>query len=164
MSDVSLIVAMDESGGMGRENHLLCHLPADLKHFKTLTLGKPIIMGRKTFDSIGMVLPERLNVVLSRQALNIPGAVVVSTLNEAFELTREHAEVMVIGGADVFKQALPFATRLYVTLIHAKFEADVFFPSIDWRAWQLYTSEFRAHDEKNAYDMTFNQYGVMRSF
>ena len=158
MTFISLIAAVDESFGLGKDNQLLCHLPADLKHFKALTLGKPIIMGRKTFDSIGKPLPGRLNIVLSKQALLIDGVTVVNTLQQALQLAHDAEEIMVIGGSNLFEQALPLAQRIYLTMIHHQFEADVFFPAIDMAAWELHEESSWLHDEKNQYDMTFCHY------
>lgn len=158
MSIISIIVAIDENRGMGKDNQLLCHLPADLQHFKTLTLGKPIIMGRKTFDSIGKPLPGRLNIVLSNQLLHIDGVAVVASLNDALEQAALQPEIMVIGGARVFEEALPLANRIYLTVIHHQFEADVFFPKLDMSVWALIGEHGFSQDDKNRYDMTFYHY------
>ena len=155
MTILSLIAIVDENHGLGKENHLLCHFPADLKHFKTLTLGKPIIMGRKTYDSIGKVLPGRLNIVLSRQAINIEGATVLSTLEEALAYTKAFPEVMIIGGAQLFEQTLPMAARVYLTRIHHCFDADVFFPPLDPAMWSCDEATWRERDAANPYDLTF---------
>ncbi|HBI22071.1 MAG TPA: dihydrofolate reductase [Legionella sp.] len=155
---ISLIAAVDENRGMGKNNQLLCHLPADLKYFKQHTLGKPIIMGRKTFDSIGRALPGRLNIVLSQQKQSIVGVTVVDSLQEALHLAQPAPEIMVIGGANVFEQALPLTQRIYLTMIHHPFDADVFFPELDASIWRLGIQDHREHDEKNPYDMTFCQY------
>lgn len=155
MSIISLIAAMDEKRGLGKENKLLCHLPADLKRFKELTKGKPIIMGRKTYDSIGKALPDRWNIVITKQNMNILDVTIVNSLEQAIALTKDIPEIMIIGGATIFEQAMPLAQRLYLTLIHAKFDADVFFPNFDETLWQCKTKQNRLHDEKNAYDLTF---------
>ena len=155
MSQLSLIVAVDEEGGMGANNRLPWHLPADLAHFKKITLGKPIIMGRKTYESIGRPLPGRLNIVLSRNNLEMPGITVVASLDEALRLTQDVPEVMVIGGAEIFELALPQATSLYLTQVYHVFKADVFFPEFDEAAWELQDSELRPADAKNKYDMRF---------
>lgn len=105
MTTISLIAAIDESGGLGINNQLLCHLPADLQHFKSITMGKPIIMGRKTFDSIGKPLPGRLNIVLSRSLSFIDGVHVLDSLEKAIEYTAGHDEIMIIGGAVLFNDA-----------------------------------------------------------
>ena len=158
MTIISLIAAIDESRGLGKENGLLCHLPADLQHFKALTLGKPIIMGHKTYQSIGRALPGRLNIVLSKSAGNLQDVTVVHTIEQALALTIEMPEAMIIGGAKVFEQTLPLAQRIYLTLIHAKFDADVFFPELDENLWQCRESVDRPRDEKNSFDLTFYCY------
>ena len=158
MTIISLIAAIDECRGLGQGNQLLCHLPADLKHFKELTLGKPIIMGRKTFESIGRVLPGRLNVILSHQTLSIDGAIVVGSLRQALTIIHDVPEVMVIGGATVFEQALPLAQRVYLTLIHHQFDADVFFPLLDENTWLCSDTVHQPSDAKNSYEMTFYCY------
>ena len=155
MKIISLIAVIDEQRGLGKENQLLCHLPADLKHFKAITLGKPIIMGRKTYESIGKALPERLNIVLSKYPSNIKDATVVSSLQQALSLTNDAPEVMIIGGAQLFKQAFSLAHRVYLTLIHARFDADVFFPELDLNEWHCQTAIERPTDEKNKYALTF---------
>lgn len=158
MRVISLIAAVDERGGIGKDNHLLCYLPADLQYFKAITLGKPIVMGRRTFESIGKALPGRLNIVLSRSGLTLAGATVVSTLDEAFRLTADAREVVVIGGAHVFGEALPLAHRMYQTVIHDQFDSDVFFPDVNWSDWTLVESKNRPRDDKNPHNMTFNCY------
>jgi dihydrofolate reductase len=158
MRRINLIVAIDENRGIGKHNQLLCHLPADLKHFKTMTLGKPVIMGRKTFDSIGKPLPGRVNIVLSKQALSIQGVTVVHSLEEALQLTKNADEVMIIGGAKIFQEALPLADGVYLTLIHHTFAADVFFPTLDEGAWSPHLLGCFLQDDKNKHDMTFYYY------
>lgn len=158
MAIISLIAAVDENFGLGNNNQLLCHLPKDLKHFKELTMGKPIIMGRKTFESIGKPLPGRLNIVLSTQPMVIEGATICSSLDEALNNVSDVPEIMIIGGATLFKRALPFAQRIYLTMIHHHFTADVFFPQIDFKQWIEYSKQEYLHDEKNAFDMTFYEY------
>lgn len=159
MGTLSLIAAIDENRGLGKSNQLLCHLPADLKHFKTLTLGKPVIMGRKTFESIGRPLPGRLNIVLSRKPHSIEGVTVVPSLDEALILTANTPQTMVIGGAQIFQEALPKAQALYLTIIHHQFDADVFFPAFNLTDWFCQTTTARAKDGANPYDLTFCQYG-----
>lgn len=155
MTIISLIAAVDEAGGLGFNNKLLCHLPADLHHFKTTTLGKPIIMGRHTFESIGKPLPGRLNIVLSRSITHIDGVLVLNSFEQALEQTADCNEIMIIGGAELFKQTIQRANRLYITNIHHQFLADAFFPDIDKKKWLCRNMEYRRHDEKNKYDMTF---------
>jgi dihydrofolate reductase len=158
MTIISLIAAVDEHRGLGIENKLLYHLPADLKHFKELTMGKPIIMGRKTYQSIGKALPGRLNIVLSKHISTINDVLVVGSLQDALVLAKDASEVMIIGGATLFAQALPFAQRIYLTVIHAKFDADVFFPELDKNMWHCKEAVERSRDEKNHYDLTFYRY------
>lgn len=154
MKIISLVVAMDESRGIGKNNQLLCHLPADLKYFKQLTLGKPIIMGRKTYDSIGKPLPGRANIVISHQQLNIDGVKCVHSLEDALAFVQNEPEVMIIGGGQIFKQAIPYANRIYLTIIHHEFNADIFFPEFDEHIWACHSKSFRPSDEKNAFDVT----------
>ncbi len=158
MTIISLIAAIDENRGLGKENKLLCHLPADLKHFKNITLGKPVIMGRKTYQSIGKALPGRFNIVLSRHAADIKDVTVVGSLPEAIALTDGAPEIMIIGGARVFEQALPMAQHIYLTLIHSTFDADVYFPKLDECEWHCTETIERPHDDKNSYNLTFYRY------
>jgi len=155
---ISLIAAIDEKQGLGKENHLLCHLPADLKHFKELTIGKPIVMGRKTYDSIGKPLPGRQNIVLSRYKSSIEGVTIIRALQDALQFLSDASEIMIIGGANLFEQTMPMAHRIYLTRIHHTFDADTFFPILDETIWYCQESIFRSKDEKNAYDMTFCRY------
>lgn len=158
MRIISLIAAIDEDRGLGKNNELLCHLPADLKHFKKITLGKPIIMGHRTYLSIGKPLPGRLNIVLSRKNIKIDGVIVLDSLEKAFDLTKDESEIMIIGGADIFQQSMPFADRVYLTLIHNHFSADVFFPVLDTKIWRFIELENKSSDEKNPYSMTFYRF------
>jgi len=157
--NINLIVAIDEKNGIGKNNLLPWHLPADLKHFKTITTGHPIIMGRKTFDSIGKALPNRRNIVISRNAgLIIPGVELCSSLNNAIELCKDEKDVFVIGGAQIFEQALPVANILYLTIIHEDFDADVFFPEINMNEWNEVEKNLHQPDEKNLYSYSFIKY------
>ncbi|KTC64900.1 dihydrofolate reductase FolA (plasmid) [Legionella adelaidensis] len=155
MTIISLIAALDEKRGIGKNNQLLCHLPADLKHFKNITMGKPIIMGRKTFESIGKPLPGRQNIVLSKKMTSTPEVEVFPSLEEALAYTDQKEEIMIIGGANVFSAALPKAQRMYLTYIHHQFDADVFFPDFDMNEWESEKDNFYARDEKNLFDLTF---------
>ena len=155
MTTISLIAAIDEAYGLGFNNQLLCHLPADLQHFKTITMGKPIIMGRKTFASIGKPLPGRLNIVLSRTMQPLDGVLIFDSLEKALAHTKEYNEVMIIGGEQLFSEAINQATYLYITYIQHKFTADVFFPKINEDLWTCSQREFLQRDEKNQYDISF---------
>ena len=129
---LSILVAVDEANGIGKENQLIWHIPDDLKRFKALTMGHKIIMGRKTYESIGRPLPGRTNIVISRQtALEIPGCTVVQTLEQAVALTLPDEEAFVIGGSEIYRQLLPHCKRLYLTRVYSRFDADAIFPEID---------------------------------
>lgn len=145
MARVSLIVAMARNGVIGRDGGLPWHLPEDLRHFKELTLGKPIIMGRLTHESIGRPLPGRTNIVISRNpAHDAPGCVVVTSLADAIKhaatLVGVDGEVMVIGGAQIYREALPRADRLYLTRVEVDAEGDTVFPELDASDWLLESS------------------------
>ncbi|MEM1264354.1 MAG: dihydrofolate reductase [Pseudomonadota bacterium] len=142
MSRLSLVVAVADNGVIGRDNQLPWHIPADLKHFKRVTMGKPIIMGRKTYESIGRPLPGRQNIVLTRQASwSAAGVSVVASLDEAIALashsaTGTNSECMIIGGATLYAAALPQASMLYLTQVHASVSGDTFFPSLETAHWR----------------------------
>ena len=158
---ISLIAVLGKNNEIGKGNELLCHLPADLKRFKTITLGHTVIMGRKTFDSLPKgLLPNRRNIIISRDPeLKIKGAEVYSSLDYAFLKAINDVEVFIIGGAQIYAQTLPFADRLYLTKIHAAFpEADTFFPSINWSHWNEISRETFPADEKNPYPFSFLEY------
>jgi len=156
MSCISIIAAVDKNFLIGRENELPWHLPADLKYFKNITMGKPILMGRKTFESIGKPLPGRRNIVISRQSdFMAQGCEVVSTLDEAIALVANVEEIMIVGGATLFQQFLPRADRLYLTQIDASFEGEIYFPTVDFNDWVLLKKEEHLKDEKNQYDYRF---------
>ena len=134
---VSLIVAASQNNVIGKNNQLPWRLPEDLKRFKQLTMGHPILMGRKTFESIGKPLPGRTNIVITRQrGLEACGAAVVHSMEEALQICEGQEEVFVIGGAEIYKQALPLADRIYLTHIDQDFEGDTFLPAIDPAQWK----------------------------
>lgn len=153
---ISLIVAMDRNRLIGRGNALPWHLPADLAHFKTLTLGKPIIMGRKTYESIGRPLPGRHNIVISRDpAFSAPGCTVVTSVDAALAAAGDVAEVMVIGGAQLYAEVLPRAQRIYLTHIDAAFEGDAWFPPLDDSVWREVACSEQAADPRNPFGYSF---------
>lgn len=153
---LSVIVAIDQKNAIGKDNRLLWHLPADLQHFKRITSGHTIIMGRKTYDSIGKALPNRRNIVISRNKdLIIEGVEVVGSLEDGLGLCGEEKEVFIIGGAEIYRQALPYASKLYLTCVEVEADADTFFPAIDPEEWQILSEEKHAADEKNKYNYTF---------
>ncbi len=157
MNQLSIVVAIAENRAIGKNNQLLWHLPADLKHFKQITSGHTIIMGRKTYDSIGKPLPNRRNIVITRQSgLQIEGVEVVGSLEEAIALCKAENEVFVIGGAEIYQTALPLTQKIYLTTIHESFEADAFFPEINANEWLETEKESHDPDEKNALGYTFS--------
>lgn len=156
---ISLILAMADNRVIGRDGDLPWHLPADLARFKKLTVGHTIVMGRKTFESIGRPLPRRRSVVVSRDpGYRAEGAEVAGSLEEALELTAGDGEVFVIGGAAVFAEALPRADRLYLTRVHAEVEGDVVCPPLDDGSWRMVGEERHEADERHAHPFTFQVY------
>ncbi|MDO4698102.1 MAG: type 3 dihydrofolate reductase [Pasteurellaceae bacterium] len=154
---ISLIVARTLNKVIGRENTMPWHLPVDLAWFRQNTLGKPVIMGRKTYESIGRLLPKRPNIILSRSEFNVEGAYAAKSLLQGVELAKDFAksnEIMIIGGGELFKQALPMADKLYLTEIQAEIEGDTFF-EFDEQAWQQVSEEWSDIDEQNPYRCRF---------
>lgn len=155
---LSLLVAADENNVIGKDNQLPWHLPNDLKYFKNLTWGMPILMGRKTFESIGKPLAGRQSIVITRNHdWQWEGVEVVHSVEEAIQKAKEKdiKEVFVIGGAEIFTTSLQKADRIYLTRIHHTFEGDVFFPQLSEAEWVLVKSHLSPKDEKNPYDHTF---------
>jgi dihydrofolate reductase len=153
---ISIVVIVTENGAIGKDNALLVRLPDDLKYFKAITMGKPIVMGRKTHDSIGRPLPGRMNIVISRQAdLAIDGCTVVASLTDAIKAAGDVAEIAIVGGADIYRQALPLANTLYLTQVHASLAGDVFFPPLVASHWRETHREDHAADERHAYPFSF---------
>lgn len=156
----TIVVAMGEKNEIGFENQLLWHLPKDLKHFKELTSGHPVIMGRKTYESIGKPLPNRTNIVISRRNDWFEeGILIVGSIKEAVKFAKKIDEnVFVIGGGNIYEQTLDIANKLEVTLVEAELNADTFFPKIDEKIW-LKTNEIcHQKDEKNQYDFCFQTF------
>lgn len=154
---ISLIVAYDQNRVIGYNNSMPWYLPEDLKYFKEKTMGKPMIMGRKTFESIGRPLPGRRNIVVTRNSdYSHEGIEVASCLEEAFKMSGDAEEVMVIGGAQIFKASLPFANRLYITLIHGEFNGDTFFPEIG-EEWEI-TSKSEMYQSKEGHQFQYITY------
>jgi dihydrofolate reductase len=153
---ISLVVAMARNHVIGRDNALPWRLPEDLKHFKAVTWGKPILMGRRTFESIGKPLPGRTNLVLTRDTRwQAAGTIVVHSADEALSRVSDSPEMACIGGAEIFGLLLPTAGRLYLTRIHADVAGDTVFPPLDYSQWNEVDSRQVRADERNAYDMTF---------
>lgn len=151
----SLIVATTANYVIGKDNQMPWHLPADLAWFRKNTTGKPVIMGRKTFESIGRPLPKRINIVLSRRPFEHQGVVWKNSLESAVDFVKDFDEIMLIGGGELFKQYLPQADKLYLTQIQANLEGDTFFPRLNWDEWEIEYDRWRSADENNAYDLRF---------
>ncbi len=152
---ISMIAAMADDRIIGKDNQMPWHLPADFAWFKRCTMGKPIIMGRKTFESIGRPLPGRANIVISRDPkLSIDGVTVVASIEQALGIVQECEEVMIIGGGSIYNECLPLAQRLYITFIDAEVEGDTHFPDWGTDFVEVSREHFNA-DDKNAYDMDF---------
>jgi dihydrofolate reductase len=153
---ISLIVAVARNRTIGQGGKLPWHLPDDLRHFREKTLGKTVLMGRRTFESIGTALPGRRNVVVTRDAtLRAPGATVVHTLEAALACAREAEEIVVIGGASLYADLLPQAERIYLTSVHADVPGDAFFPELDPHDWVVANREHHPADARHAHAFTF---------
>jgi len=153
---ISLIVAMAQNGVIGRDNALPWRLPEDLKRFKEFTLGKPILMGRKTFEAIGRPLPGRANLVLTRDRdWRAAGVIPVHSVEEALLQTRTCDELVVIGGAEIYRLLLPFARRIYLTHVHADIPGDTYFPAFDPAQWDDVDYQTQPADERHAHPITF---------
>lgn len=163
---LSVISAIGKNNELGLNNQLLWDLPRDMKHFREATSGHPVIMGRKTFESIGRPLPNRRNIIITRDVSYVHESVeVVHSLPEAIDIfkydvnpTPHGDEVFVIGGAEIYKQAIEHADRLYITHVSGEFEADAFFPTIDMNFWKKTKSEVYPADEQNMYGIEFAIY------
>jgi dihydrofolate reductase len=156
MTKLSLIVAMDDNRLIGSNNDLPWQMPADLAYFKRITMGKPIIMGRKTFASIGRPLPGRRNIVVTRDSgFRATGCEITNGIKAALSLCSDTEEVMLIGGASLYQQTIGQATRLYITRIHHNFEGDTWFPEIDLGLWKQETREDHDADHSNPYAYSF---------
>ncbi|WP_434980937.1 dihydrofolate reductase [Daejeonia sp. YH14] len=157
---VTIVVAMGRKNEIGKGNQLLWHLPKDLRHFKELTFGHPVIMGRKTFESIGRPLPNRTNIVVSRRDNWFQeGILIVGSLKEALKFAKKiDPDVFIIGGGNIYAQTLDLADRLEVTHVKADLEADTFFPEIKPSEWELTHEECSEADEKNAYNFCFQTF------
>lgn len=152
---ISMIAAMADNRIIGKDNQMPWHLPADFAWFKRCTMGKPVVMGRKTYESIGRPLPGRLNIVISRdETLKIEGATTVTSIEQALDVADDVEEVMIIGGGAIYASCLPMANKLYVTHIEAAIDGDTQFPDWGDQFKETYSETYQA-DEKNAYNMRF---------
>jgi dihydrofolate reductase len=154
---ISIVVAVADNNVIGKDNQLIWHLPADLRYFKQKTLGHPMIMGRKTFESIGKPLPGRTTIIVTRQeGYTVEGCLVAHSVQEAIQKAKELDEqVSIIGGAEIYKQALPHVDVIYLTRVHHTFDGDTFFPELNEAEWEHISAEPHEPDEKNKYPYTF---------
>lgn len=156
---ITLIAAIAHNNALGKDNDLIWHLPADLKRFKSTTTGHHIIMGRNTYESIGKPLPNRTSVIITRNPeYKVEGCIVVNSLEEAIEVAKNDTSPYIIGGAQIYSQAIKIADKLDITEVHHSFDADVFFPEIDSAVWKETSREKFSADEKNKYDYSFITY------
>lgn len=151
---INIIVAYDRKLGIGKDNKLLWSQSEDLKRFKRLTSGKTVVMGRKTYESIGMTLPNRRNIVISRQNIDIEGVEVINS----FDSLNKDEDIFIIGGGEIYKIFLPIVDRLYITEIDCEIEADTWFPEIDLNVWEVESVEKHTSDEINQFDYNFINY------
>lgn len=159
--EIAIIVVVDEKNGIGKDGDLLCHLPNDLKHFKQLTTGHTIIMGRKTFESLPKgALPNRTNIVItSDKEDNYPGCTVVRSVEEALLKSGNKEKVFLIGGGKIYNSTIDLANKLFLTRIHHTFEdADTFFPEIDFNNWELVEEVNHTSDDRHQFDYSFQSY------
>jgi dihydrofolate reductase len=155
---ISAIIAMSTNRVIGKNNQLPWHLPADLKHFKKITLGKPILMGRKTYESIGRPLPGRCNIVISRdKKFQAPGCILAHSIESALTIASEQRseEIFIIGGALLFQETLPITQRLYLTVIHHEIQGDTYFPELNLAEWQEVKCLDHTPDKENNYSYSF---------
>lgn len=156
MKNISMIAAVGEHLELGYKNELLCHLPIDLKHFKSITSGHTVIMGDRTWESLPKKpLPNRRNIVVTLDPVTIPDCETVHSIEEALQLVEDEEEAFIMGGATMYRLFLPHANKLYLTRIQSTFTADVFFPEIKDADWNVVENEFVPKDEKNQYDLYF---------
>jgi dihydrofolate reductase len=159
MMRLALIVATDESGLIGKDNDLPWHLSADLKYFKQVTMGKPIIMGRRTHESIGRALPGRDNIIITSDIqYQVEDCIVVHSVGQALEQCKEVDEAMVMGGASLYQQCLPLADTIYLTQVHATLQGDTWFPEWDKDEWILTSEQAHSADDKNEFPYSFRVY------
>ncbi len=185
---ISIIVAMARNGVIGRDNSLIWHLPADLKYFKETTMGSPVIMGRKTYESVGRPLPGRTNIIVTRrEGYSAEGCLVAGSLEEAVEMARRDAgnaasirrdggssvatdrkdaakEIFIAGGGEIYRQAMGIADKIYITFVDGEFEGDTFFPPIPEREWKLVDEKHRPPDDRNKYPLIFRVYNRKKDF
>ncbi len=155
---INIIVAIAENGVIGGKNRLLWHISEDLKSFKRVTTGHPVIMGRKTYESLGRPLPNRKNVVITRQDIEIEGCSVVHSLHQALRMFTAEEEIFIIGGAEIYREALPLAHKLYITRVHHPYQGDTLFPDYDTSTWELDSSVHIERGESYEHPFTFEEW------
>ena len=156
---ITMIAAIAENNALGKENKLVWNLPDDFKRFKKLTTGHSIIMGRKTFESLPGILPNRQHIVITHKRDYHPdGCEIAHSIKEAIDLATQQEEIFIIGGGEIYTLAMPFADKLEITQVDASFDADAFFPEIEEDTWQLVSEEFHPTDERHAYSFNYNTY------
>lgn len=158
---VSQIVAISTNRAIGKDNDLVCHLPADMKFFRQTTTGHHIIMGRKNYESIGRPLPKRTNVIISRNpSYKAQGCITVSSIEEALDLAKKNGEdeAFIIGGGQIYKQSLNLTDTIYLTQVHTKLDGDTFYPDLEETEWEKISEEYHSKDEKNLYDYSFQKF------
>lgn len=155
---LTIIAAIAENNALGKDNQLIWHLPADLRRFKKVTQGHAVIMGRKTFESLGKPLPNRTNIIITKQKdYQKEDCIVVNSLEEALQCAKDD-NPFILGGAQIYRQALDFADVLDLTIVHHEFDADAYFPEIDKNTWTEVSREHHLKDEQNPYDYSFVKY------
>jgi dihydrofolate reductase len=153
------IAAVAENNALGKDNQLLWHLPDDFKHFKELTSGHYIILGRKTFESFPKPLPNRTHVIITRNKdYKAEGCIIVNSIEQAIEATPANEDVFIIGGAEIYQQSMNSSTKIELTRVHQNFEADAFFPELNENDWELVHSQYHPKDEKHLIDFTFQTF------
>ncbi len=157
-SMINIIVAVAENGIIGGENRLLWHISEDLRHFKAITSGHPVVMGRKTYESLGRPLPNRENIVITRSQIEIEGCRVVHSLQEALDLFTPRDQIFIIGGAEIYRAAMPLADRFFLTRVHHPYEGDTSFPEWSEAEWECIKQEHHERGEKYEYPYTFEEY------
>ena len=155
MTKISIVVAIAKNNAIGKDNQLLWHLPKDLKHFKEITSGHTIIMGRKTYESVGKPLPNRRNIIITRQNIAINGCEVVNSIDDALKLCAGESEVFIVGGAEIYKQAMALTDRIYLTIVHQEFDGDTYFPEIKEDIWKETARQDHEPDEKHLFPYSF---------
>lgn len=155
---ITIIAAIGTNNVIGKNNTLPWRLKTDLKMFKRTTTGKAVVMGRKTFESIGKALPNRTNVILSRQSMEVPGCIVVQSRDTVLDKLKDHNEIFIIGGRSIYELFLTIADKLLITKVYTTVAGDVEFPNIDWRQWRRISYEYHKKSDSDEYNFAFTEY------